>query len=453
MNPIAVLFSLVAAIGLVTFPRRWAPLPLLMGACYMTYGQRIELGPFHFTVIRMLILVGVFRVLIRKERPAGGMTTMDRLLVAWGVWVLVCSFFHKEVGDTLIFHLGMFYNTLGIYFLVRCFCRSLEDLAGIIKMTAILLVPVAVEMACEQFTHRNLFAIFGGVGDGLSVRNGRLRSQGPFAISILAGTVGAACAPLMIGIWRKEPLIAKIGLAACLIIVVTSASSGPLMTLVFAALALVLWRWRHLTRKMRIAAVVGYILLDLVMKAPAYYLIARIDLVGGSSGWHRAALIEAAIKHLNGWWFAGTDYTRDWMPYGVSWSEDYSDITNHYLAQGVRGGLPLMLLFISILWCGFRNVGQTLRSLADAPFQDRFLVWSLGAALFAHATAFLGIAYFDQSFVFLYLTLAATVSLRAVTIEVAPAGLVAHGPLQPGTVAAGGEHWDAAPVAVEVDRS
>ena len=82
------------------------------------------------------------------------------------------------------------------------------------------------------------------------------------------------------------------------------------------------------------------ILLDLVMKAPAYYIIARADIIGGSTGWHRAALIDSAIRHLNEWWLIGTDYTRNWMVTGVSWSADNTDITNHYLYLGVLGGLP-----------------------------------------------------------------------------------------------------------------
>jgi hypothetical protein len=44
--------------------------------------------------------------------------------------------------------------------------------------------------------------------------------------------------------------------------------------------------------------------------APACFLIARIDLPGGSSGgYHRAAIIEAAISHFREWWFAGTNWT------------------------------------------------------------------------------------------------------------------------------------------------
>jgi hypothetical protein len=50
----------------------------------------------------------------------------------------------------------------------------------------------------------------------------------------------------------------------------------------------------------------------------------------------------------------------------------------------------------------------------DSPVEDQFFVWSLGASLLAHAATAISIAYFDQSVVFIYLTLALTTSLSIV---------------------------------------
>jgi len=414
MTFVATMFLVVAAAALLLVPRRWAPLPLLAGACYMTLGQGIQVGSFSFPIIRLLLLVGLIRVVLRNERPAGGFAGMDWFLVLWAGWALFASAFHADLSGTLVNRMGMVYNTVGVYFLIRCFCQDQEDVVGLVKMTAILLVPVALEMVGEQLSQRNLFAVFGGVPEEPEIRNDRLRAQGPFAHSILAGTVGAVCAPLMIGLWRSHPRVARMGLAACLLMVFASASSSPLASVIFGAFALFLWRWRHLTRQIRIAAVLGYILLDIVMNAPAYYLIARVDLVGGSTSWHRARLIQSAFEHLDEWWWAGTDYTRHWMPHGVLWSEDHADITNHYLAQGVKGGMPLMLLFILILWTGFRYVGKTIRVQNAERAEDQFFIWALGASLFSHAATCISVAYFDQSFLFLYSTLAAIASLHTV---------------------------------------
>lgn len=417
MNLFATVFFIAASFTLLKVPRRWAAMPLLAGACYMTLGQRIEIGPFNFTVIRLLLLIGFVRVVIKGEWLQGGLTGLDRLLVCWAGWALCSSAFHTDPQATLVNHFGMVYNTLGVYFLIRCFCRDAQDTLVLIKIIAWLLVPVAVEMFSEQVTGQNVFAALGDSAIEPSIRKGRLRSQGPFAHAILAGTVGAVCFPLMMGLWRSHSKIAAVGTAACFAMVLTSASSGPIMSLIFGVFALSMWPYRHLTRSMRIAAVAGYLFLEIVMSAPAYYLVARIDLTGGSTGYHRAKLIESAIQYLDEWWLAGTDYTRHWMPYGVPWSEDHADITNHYLAQGVRGGLALMLFFISIVWWGFRHVGQALRARSEARLDEQFLAWTLGSSLFAHAATCTSVAYFDQSFLFLYLTLGLIVSLKNQTIR------------------------------------
>lgn len=406
MNSIAVAFVLINAIALVLLPRRWAPLPLLVGACYMTLGSGVEIGPFHFQVIRILVAVGVVRVIMRGERLADKMNSLDWLMVAWAAWALMSSLFHKDVFEVFVNRLGLIYNGCGIYFLLRVFCRSLNDVVSLCWITAILLVPLSIVMLSEQATGRNIFSALGGVAELSEVRNGKIRAQGPFAHSILAGTVGAVCLPLMIGLWRQHRNAAIVGTAACLSMIFASASSGPILSALFGIGALFMWHWRHRMRLLRWFALLGYLGLDLIMNAPAYYLLARIDLTGSSTGWHRAFLIEAALAHLSEWWLAGTDFTRHWMPYGVNWSGDQSDITNHYLMMGVAGGLPLMLLFIAVLATGFSFVGRMLRQMPELSPQSQFMIWALGVSLFAHSVTFISVSYFDQSFVFIYLSLA-----------------------------------------------
>jgi hypothetical protein len=166
-------------------------------------------------------------------------------------------------------------------------------------------------------------------------------------------------------------------------------------------------------QQVRWLLVATYFALDLVMKAPAYYILARINIASGSTGYHRAALIEAALKHLDEWWLGGTDYTRHWMPTGVSWSPAHTDITNHYIQLGVLGGLPLMLIFIWILATGFSFVGRRVKKAGAQSSDEAVMVWCLGAALFAHVATMISVSYFDQSFLFVYLTLALIGSVSA----------------------------------------
>jgi hypothetical protein len=156
------------------------------------------------------------------------------------------------------------------------------------------------------------------------------------------------------------------------------------------------------------------VVLNQIMTDPVYYLLARIDITGGSTGWHRAALIQSAIAHLQEWWLAGTDVTRHWMPTGIYANETQTDITNHYIAMGVMGGLLLMAAFIWVLVEAFICVGKALRLNTHAPRSQQFMIWVLGCILLGHAVTFFSISYFGQEVVFLYLLFGSIGSLHVV---------------------------------------
>jgi hypothetical protein len=178
-------------------------------------------------------------------------------------------------------------------------------------------------------------------------------------------------------------------------------------------LAMLLWGVRERLSVVRWCAVVAMVVLNVIMNDPVYFLMARIDITGGSTGWHRAALIRASIEHVGEWWLAGTDYTRHWMASGISANEAHTDITNHLLYLGVMGGLPLVLLFVALLVIAFGAIGRALESEARRFAEHRFLSWTLGAMLFGHVINFLGISLFDQSVVFLWAILAAIGSIES----------------------------------------
>lgn len=404
-------FLLAELIAIFSLPRRWAILPLLISACYMPTGPGLYLGPFSFTILRLLIIAGSIRIILKQEYTGYRLVTLDTWILIWALWAILASILHRDMTSVLINRLGMVYNVLGIYFYIRIACRSIKDVRRIYSMTAILLIPVAAEMVLEQSTGENLFHFLGGVPEFSEIRAGRIRAQGPFSHPILAGTVGAVSLPLMVGLWQYGRFTALAGILATLAMILTSASSGPIVSGFMGIIGLMLWYWRDRIKLIPRLAVVSYIALDILMQAPAYYLISYIDLTGGSTGWHRAALIDAALEHIDEWWLAGTDYTRHWLPYGVSWSEDHVDITNYFLRMGVDGGLPLMLLFAMTLWQGFKGMGMNISKVVPENGPSTFLIWTLGVSLATHCISFMSVAYFDQSVVFLYSTLASIACL------------------------------------------
>lgn len=418
MNITSLAFFLISAIALCVVPRNYAPAPLLAGCCYMTIGQGIHLGPLSLPIFRMLLAVGLLRIFVKGEWIVGGFNKIDKLMMTFAGWLLFASFFHSgRDGSGPVYISGQLYNLMLTYFLIRIWTQDPDAPADLIKIIAVLLIPLALIMIIEQMTAKNLFSVFGGVPENVLIREGRLRAQGPFRHPILAGTVGATCVPLIIGIYRQNKRLGALGIVCGVVVVVTSASSGPIMSLLAGVFALAMWKFRHLTRLILGAAAAIYFLLMLVMSRPPYYLISKIDILGGSTGWHRAFLIEQTCKYLPEWWLFGTDRTRHWMPnQGIGAFESHTDVTNYYIAFGVMGGLLAMLLLIYIIVVAFRWVGAARLAHESDDGNRGFMVWALGAGLFAHAVTSISVSYFDQSMMFFWLNLAVISSVYSVTL-------------------------------------
>lgn len=124
-----------------------------------------------------------------------------------------------------------------------------------------------------------------------------------------------------------------------------------------------------------------------MMKAPVWFLIARIDLTGSSSSYHRANLVDKFIQNFSEWWLIGTRNS-------YSWGWDLWDIQNLFVSTGLGGGLAGLICFIAIFVYGFSMLGNASNGIIDEQ-QERCL-WTIGATLFSYMVAFMGVNLFDQ---------------------------------------------------------
>lgn len=268
-------------------------------------------------------------------------------------------------------------------------------------------------MILEKSSGHNLFGAAVGGSESL-IRDGKVRAQGPFRHPILAGTVGAALLPIMLGLWRTHRAAAVVGALSCIAIVLASNSSGPLVSMVLGLAVLFGWRYRGYAGLLTKAAIVFYVLLDLITTRPAYYtLLTKLDLTGSSTAYYRAHMIDTATKHLSEWWAFGTDFTAHWIPSGIGsiiLSGNHMDITNYYIGLGIGGGLTSMLLVLALVIMVLQrlvivcNAGSALR---PAPF----FLWCLGAGLFSFAISGISVAFFDQSENLFWILLSLTLSV------------------------------------------
>jgi hypothetical protein len=412
LNTLGLLVLCGTGLLMLVLPRRYALLPVIIVTCFMTLGQVVLVGGLHFTMIRILVLFGWVRLFIRREFRPIHLNAVDKSVLAWTLVAIITHSLLWQTSDEFINRLGFGYNVLGMYFLFRFLLRSLEDIRHTFAMIAITVLPLAGAMLLERFTERNVFAVFGGVRAVTELRGGTLRCQGPFGHPILAGTFGASLLPLLASLWwqgRRYKWLAVIGVASATVIVATSGSSGPLMAYLAGCLGLLMWYGRRHMRLVRWGILLSFIALALVMKAPVWYLIQRVNIFSGSNGDHRALLIDQFVRHFSDWWLLGVKSTIGWA------DENMWDITNQFVWEGVMGGLAEMALFITIIVFCFRTVGKAIHRLpATHGHAQRRLVWALGATVFVHMASFMSISYFDQNGINWYLLLALIAAAAAI---------------------------------------
>jgi hypothetical protein len=410
----SLIITLCLGFLLVGLPRRYALAPMLIAGCYLTLGQVLIVGGLHFYLLRILILFGLVRLVLRKEILSVNLSVIDKLLLAW---VVVHSFLYLLFDGTnvnLTERLGAAYNALGIYFLIRALVWDLDDVLHAIKMLGIIIIPLAGLFMVEYMTEKNPFFIFGGVSEFTIIRGDKLRCQGPFRHPILAGTFGATAIPLFVGLWvysTRDRLLAAGAILAATIIVFLSSSSGPLIAYLASVVGLMCWRVKDNMRAIRWGAVVILLALHAYMKAPVWFLISKLSELVGGTGWYRAALIDAFIRHFDEWWLIGTGYTAHWMPTGIAIDPTKTDIVNQYVAQGVNGGLLGLSLFVWLIVKCFKTTGVAIRTEALDSFPEKFMIWSLGCTLLSHVVSFFSVSYFDQIIIFWYMLLAMIAAL------------------------------------------
>jgi len=418
MNELGTLFTIACCWFVLAAPRRNASLAFAVAALWIPRTQELAIGPLHFTVLRLVILTGLLRVMIRGERIGGKWNFLDHVVALWAGWALCSSAFHSA-GFSMA-RLGDVYTDLGLYYMFRVLLRDVEDVRRFFRSVCILLVPVAAFMVLEKLTGNNAYALLFGDSGEVASRMGHFRARGPFAHPITAGTVGALSLPMALYLFQCKSRAALAGLLASVAIIISSGASGPVMTAISILFAMAIWKVHHHVITIRRTALLLLVLLELIMRDPVYYMIARIDITGGSTSYYRAALIESAIDHLNEWWLVGTDVTSHWATTQMG---DQTDITNHYIQMAVWGGLPLLLLFVAGLWAAFSCIGSMLRAHANAWAGERLLIWTLGSMLFGHAVTFFAISYFDQANVIFIYGVLAVVATRYSCLAVEREGI------------------------------
>jgi hypothetical protein len=396
VNPLALAILIVACVVVWFSRHQFAVNAIMTTALFIPLSQMFIVGGLHVRFLPILILVSLARTVRRGELRDLHLGKVDKLFFAWCFVLVACTSIRQPTAESF----GDCFNTVGAFLVFRALTRETDDIIAALRFLALLGLVMGMFMIYEGATGRNFFYVLGGVPGVDLVRDGRVRCQGAFRHPLMAGAFGATLLPLMVGLWLqggKNRRRGAIGIIGSLVITITAVSSGALLTFLAGLIGMALWRYRERMSLFRRSVVVVLIILQIVMKAPVWYLISKISDVLGGSGWHRSFLIDQFIRYFDEWWLIGTDHTAHWAPGGevISGNTNMMDITNHYIAQALKGGLLGFVLFIAVLVSCFKIVGRLVRADGCGGLSAKS-VWMLGVTMAAHSVAFISVWYFDQ---------------------------------------------------------
>jgi hypothetical protein len=378
-------------------PKRYFLLPFILAACFLPADQRVIIFTLDFTPLRILIVAGVLRIFLRGEEEIIKWNKFDKLLLGWAICGAIVYIIQWGDMRAFIYKCGRLFDIIGLYWIFRQSIRSWSDIKFIVTVfafCAILMVPWVI---IEKTTTRNPFLFFGKVFTAF--REGNFRCQAAFPHSIIFGVFWANLIPIFIAsvIAGHRKFLYSIAVLAGIFMVWTSASSTPYGTLIANLSLLILFPFRRYGKLIALGIFGQLVALHIVMKAPVWHLLSRIKFVSGSTGYHRYKLINETIDHFSEWALRGTRSTAHWG-YGLS------DITNQYCAEGVTGGFITLVFFVIVLITAVRTVGRY--SLQNIPREKQWLAWGICVSILGHCISFIGVSYFGQIHMLLYLTFA-----------------------------------------------
>ncbi|MCP5067764.1 MAG: hypothetical protein GY946_14480, partial [bacterium] len=400
INLLAVAITIAMSIVLFRCERKYAIIPILVVFHLIPHSVRLVIAGIDFSMMRLVIVVGLVRMLVWSDfKRIPKMNSLDK---AFCIWILVGTVFHTlrdlSVG-TLIYRIGFDLDALGIYFISRWAIRTQADIIRALQFALPMLGLIAIGMLIEWNTAYNVFEVI-GADEQTWIKNGKVRPAGPMSNPIMAGSWGAGLVGLYLGMYMMgagSRFGAIVGIVLGTAIMALSGSSGP----AFAYMAVIggglLWPVRGRSNQIRWGVLGLMLFVHLVREKPVWHLIGRASELTGGTGYHRVRLIDGAVNQIGSWWLRGTKST-------ASWGFGLQDVTNHYLLEGVRGGIWTVIAFITVLVLSFKAIGimldSTHRSLPgrtpEAARRQEYFAWGLGVCLTSHCVAFISVSYFGQ---------------------------------------------------------
>jgi hypothetical protein len=316
-----------------------------------------KVGPLSLPIPRLILLVMVLPCLAQwVTGRAGRIRAADIAILLFCLWCALSLVVNHGTAFAVQPAGMLFVETMGAYFLSRCYIRSADDflnMARVLFRIVAFLFPFAL---IEALTGRNVLlqlfsAILPSYPDSAGDLRGSLyRVQAVFEHPILFGICVSSVLPLThLVLGRGKPPFERwwrtglVGATAYL-----SLSSAPLAALVLQGL-LMMWNWllRSVSYRWKIlwgAFLASYLFVEFGSnQSPVQFYISYLTF-NPHTGWHRLMIWEYGSASVVNNPLFGVGL-GNWVR--ASWMDGSVDM--FWLVNAMRHGLPAGLLIVSAL--------------------------------------------------------------------------------------------------------
>lgn len=350
----------------------------------------VNLGTLDISAGRIVITVLLLRCFVNPNIRRNFRWSRFDTWITCSMAVYVTMYcFTRPLIDGLENRAGYLMDTWLIYLATRFCITSRADVISIIKGIAIICTPLALFGVLESvigwqpYIHLRQYCPWRQDLPSYEPRWGLKRALGPNANPIPFGMAFATFLPMVywlryqMGPWKKW---AYLFTGVLVVGTLSSMSSGPVVMLIVICLCLVLEYQKQLIKPILIFAAFSIVFVAIASNRSFYHVIAEYaDPVGGS-GWHRARLIDCAIKYFDQWYLVG---------YGgedPGWGQDLggfanTDVTNEFIIAGVRYGILGVVAFCWVLVAAMRLLIRQHNTTRNVRWQS--WTWALCTTLVA----------------------------------------------------------------------
>lgn len=412
-----VLFALL--FGLVALTRRnngAAVAVLILSMLAWPEYLRFPLGIFDSSVPRLVALLLLAKAISRGQHKEISPCVVDRYVLLLWAWTMLAAIISGAPVSHFTQMIGRGLDTVLIYFVVRYYIVTFEDLKGMAWWLGLAAAIMGILGVVEAFTGKSPytgmtdFRTWHWVDKDVEYRLGLMRAKASTSVHIFFGLAMMMLTGILWSINRALPsnrfrsLAILLGFAGAL----SSMSSGPwlacAMLLLFG-----LYRFRlDLIKPSLMLIAFAAIGLELASNRHFYNLIDYLAL-DAHTAWYRTRLLEVAFSRLYEFWLIGVggEWPHHWG--AILDGRQHIDVVNHFLIISLYGGIPALILYLLSHWHALKRIAILLQSTAGTPLG--MAAFNLGAVLVALDISTMSVGLFGPPLLLSHVLLALIISV------------------------------------------